>query len=492
MAYTDLREWLKKLESENELAKVKAKVDWNLEIGGIVQEAFDREGPALLFENIKDHENTLCRKLFVGSLATYPKIALAMGIPKETPHREIVNVYLERIKKPLKPVSVKTGAVKKNILMGDQVDLFQFPTPKWHDRDGGRYIGTCDGIVTKDPETGWVNIGLYRRMIHDRNHTGITIIHGQHIWMHWRKYRKLGRKTMPIAMVNGWDPVLPLAACAGFPIGACEYDYMGALRQEPVELVKCETLDLEVPASAQIVMEGEISTDFSTFRMEGPFGEYHGYYGAEASKKPVVTWNCITHQDDPILQGTLEGVPINEDDRMTSVNVSALYWDHLAKNMVGVKGVHLEPSGSTAIVQIDNSYVGQVTQAASLIWGLGTSAVFGKNIIVVDEDVDIFDLNRVFWALGTRVHPPRDIIQYPGTTITTDPVIHPKDRIGVPGATTIEATRLLIDATKYIGNPRAEGWFGEKFAPVCYPDEKTMKTVRERWKEYGIKTSKGE
>src|SRR4030067_3617604 len=102
---------------------------------------------------------------------------------------------------------------------------------------------------------------------------------------------------------------------------------MGALRQEPVQLVKCETVDLEVPASAQIVMEGEISTDFNTFRMEGPFGEYHGYYGSEASKKPVVTWSCITHQDDPILQATLEGVPINEDDRMTSVNMSALYWD---------------------------------------------------------------------------------------------------------------------------------------------------------------------
>ena len=143
-----------------------------------MQEVFDREGPALLFENIKDHENTLCKKLFVGSLATYPRIALAMGLAKDTPHKEIVRVYRERIRKPVKPVSVKFGVVKKNILTGDKIDLYQFPAPKWHDRDGGRYLGTCDGVVTKDPETGWVNIGLYRRMIHDKNHTGITIILG--------------------------------------------------------------------------------------------------------------------------------------------------------------------------------------------------------------------------------------------------------------------------------------------------------------------------
>jgi len=489
MAYDDLREWIDTLEKEEELTRVKAKVDWDLEIGGIVQEVFDKNGPALLFENIKDHEDTLSKKLFVGSLQSYSRIALMMGLPKDTPPKELIRIYMERLEKPIKPVLVKTGPVKKNVIPSDEADLFQFPAPKWRDRDGGRFIGTCDGVVTKDPETGWVNIGLYRRQILDRNHTGITIIPGQHNWMHWRKHRKLGRKTMPVAMINGWDPVLPMVSCSPQPAGVCEYDVMGAIREEPVELVKCETIDLEVPANAQIVIEGEISLDFESFRKEGPFGEFMGYYGSLASKKPVVTWNCITCQDDPILQGTLEGVPINEDHHMESINLSALCWKTLNQCMRGVLGVNVHPSTGwvNAFVQIDNSYLGQVQQVATGIWCNDWAFQVAKNIMVVDADIDIFDLNKLSWAFATRVYPPRDIIQFPGTTIVTDPSVHPKDRVGLKGQTTYMGVRLLIDATKFLGNPRHEDYEGERFAPVARIDEDTITKVRDRWKEYGIK-----
>ena len=485
MAFNDLRQWLSQLESEGELARVTAKVDWDLEIGGIAQKVFDEEGPALLFENIKDHENTLCKKFFTASLATYPRIALALGLPKDTPAKKMIEVYMERVKKPLKPVQVKTGAVKENIIAAKDVDLLQFPAPRWHHLDGGRFIGTFDGVVTKDPETGWTNIGLYRRQVHDRNHTGIAIIHGQHVWMHWRKNRKLGNKTMPIAVVNGWDPILPMVACSSQPAEVCEYDIMGALRQKPVELVKCETVDLAVPADAEIVFEGEVLIDFDKFRMEGPFGEYSGYYGSTANKKPVVRWNCITHRTDPILQGTLEGVPINEDHRVESINFSALLWEYLNSKMVGVTGVNVHPSTGWAnvFVQIDNSYIGQVQQAAFGIWGLSIGAHVGKNIIVVDADIDIFDLNKIAWAIGYRVDPKRDIHMITGSIGSTDPVKHPDERVGV---TIAEGTRMLIDATKYFGHKRSDEWFGEKFAPVCYPDDKTMEMVNKRWKEYGL------
>ena len=488
MAYQDLREWINKLEIEEELARVKAKVNWDLEVGGIVQETFDNEGPALLFENVKDYENTLCKKLFVGSLATYTRIALMMGLPKDTLPEELIKVYMERIKKPIKPMLVDSGPVKENVISGDKVDLFQFPVPKWQNRDGGRCIGTCDGVVTKDPETGWVNIGLYRRIILDNNHTGITIIPGQHIWMHWRKYRKLGKKTMPVAMINGWDPVLPMISCSLQPPGVCEYDIMGSLRQEPVELIKCETLDLEVPATAEIVIEGEISLDLDSFRMEGPFGEFQGYYGSLASKKPVVTWNCVTCRNDPILQGTLEGVPINEDHRMESINNSAMVWQYLNERMSGVMGVNVHPSTgwTNVFVKIDNSRMGQVQQVASGIWSMSLASSVGKNVMIVDEDIDIFDLNKIAWAFATRVYPPRDIIQFPGPVLVTDPSIHPKDRVGLKGETGNMGVRLLIDATKFLGNPRAEVLFGERFAPVARPDEETMRSVRERWKAYGI------
>jgi len=485
MGYNDINEWVATLEKEGEIAKVKAEVDWNLEIGGIVQETFDREGPALLFENIKDYKDTFCRKLFTASLSTYPRLALALGLPKDTHPREIVKTYIERVKTPIKPVTVKSGPVKENKLLGEKVNMLEIPAPWWHHRDGGRFVGTCDGVVTKDPETGWVNIGLYRRMIHDRNHTGLVVVHGQHIWRHWRAYKKLGLKTMPVAVVNGWDPVLPLVACSPQPPMVCEYDIMGALRQQPVELVKCETVDLEVPASAQIVYEGEVSLDYDTFKMEGPFGEYCGYYQREASPKPVFTINCITHRNDPIFQGTLEGVPVNEDHMMESINFSALILNYLNENMIGVKSVNADPVSAwgTLFIQVDNSYVGQVFQAASLVWGWDKSNFMGKNIIVVDEDIDIFDLRKVMWAWAYRVDPKRDYHFFPGLFGASDPTITETERIG---RTVYLGTKMLIDATKWIGQPRTDSMWGERFPPTAYPDEETMKKVKSRWKEYGI------
>lgn len=487
MAYQDLRGWINTLEKEGELARVKTKVDWNLEIGGINQKAYDGEGPALLFENIKDYENTLCRKLFVSSLSTFPRISLMMGLPKDTHPRKLITTYMERTKKLVKPKIVKDGPVRENILKGDDVNLFDLPAAKWHQRDGGRYLITMNGVVTKDPDTGWQNAGTYRGMVHDRNHTGLSIVHNQHIWMHWRKHKKLGRKAMPCAVILGWDPVLPMVASSNVPTDIDEYDVMGAIRQEPVELVKCETVDLEVPSSAEIVLEGEISFDISTFRPEGPFGEYSGYYASgERGLRPVFTVNCISYRNDPILQGTLVAPPIDENDRMEEVHHSANVWDELNKHMVGVTGVNVDAStGCTNVfIQIDNSYIGQVQQAAAVIWALPLSVYIGKNIMVVDQDIDIFDLKKLNWAFAYRVDPTRDLIQYPGLISPLDPILHPKDKVR---ADVQMGTRLLIDATKNIMNPRTDQWFGEKFAPVCYPDEETMKIVQSRWEEYGIK-----
>ena len=344
MAFKDLRDWLSTLEREGELARVKTKVNWDLEIGGIMQENFDRQGPALLFENIKDHENTVCKRFFTASLLTFSRIALMMGLPKDTPPRKLVEVYMERSSKAIKPKIVKDGPIKQNKIVGEEIDLSQFPAPRYHDRDGGRYIGTFDGVVTIDPEDKLLNVGLYRRMVHDRNHVGLSFPHGQHAWVHWRKHKKMGEKSMPVAFVIGWDPVLPMIACASVPLGVCEYDVMGAVRQKPVELIKCETSDLMVPASAEMVFEGEVTFDVSTFRMEGPFAEYPGYYVSDVSTKPVMKINCITYRDDPILQGTMESVPINEDHRVESINHSTFLWQELNRQMIGVTGVNVDPS----------------------------------------------------------------------------------------------------------------------------------------------------
>jgi UbiD family decarboxylase len=482
MAYNDMREWIDKLEKAGELARIKTEVDWDLEIGAIARENMDTGGPALLFENIKDHKNTLCKKLFTCSLSTFSKIALMMGLSKDTPYKDLIKVWRERAKKPIKPVIVDKGSCKENILKGNDVDLFQFPTPHWQKLDGGRYIGTFHGVVTKDPDTGWTNVGTYRQMIHDKNTTTMSVAQGQHIWFHWKKYRPKG-KNMPLAVTIGWDPVLPAVAAAPVPTGIDEYEIMGALRQKPVELIKCETVDLYVPASSEIVLEGEVITDRSQFIPCGPFGEFTGHYGL-ASLRPPFKVNCITFRSDPILQGTMEGMPINEDHRISSVNHSAFIWDLLDERMTGVTGVNNDPSAyANLIVQIDNSYYGQVHQVAANVWSSHLSNMTCKNIIVCDQDVDIYDLNRVFWALGYRVDPAKDIIQFPGWISALDPIVHPKDRLSAGGN---KGIRLLIDATKPIDRPRTDEYWGERFAVVAYPDDETMRRVRGNWKKYGI------
>jgi UbiD family decarboxylase len=486
MAYNDLREWISKLEAEGELARIKTEVDWDLEIGGITREVADRKGPALVFENIKDCKRTICTKLFANSLGSFSRIALMLGLSKDTPYREVIKVWRERTKKPIKPVIVDRGPCKENILKGDDVDLFQLPVPHWQKRDCGRYISTFDGVITKDPDTGWENVGVYRKVIHDKNSTSTSVAQGQHIWMHWRKYRRKGQ-NMPLAVAIGWDQVLPAVAAAPVPQGIDEWDVMGALRQKPVELVKCETVDLHVPASCEIVLEGEVLTDVKTFKNCGPFGEYTGYYGLP-SMRPIFKVNCITFRKDPIFQGTMEGLPTCEDQMISAVAYSAVAWDLLDERMQGVTGVNCDPSvGHTnLIVQIDNSYFGQVQQVAANVWSSKISLDLGKNIIVVDPDIDIYDLGKVFWAFAYRVDPTRDILQYPGWIHALDPIVHVKDpkRLG-PGGN--QGTRLLIDATKSIDKPRADEYGGERFAVVAYPDDETMKMVRDRWKEYGIK-----
>lgn len=484
MAIKDFRHWLEILEKEGEVARVTEKVDWDLEIGAIVEETYRIGGPALLFENIKDHEDTFCRRFHSAALSTYPRIALMMGLPKDTPYRELIKVHRERMKKPVDPVIVDSGPVKENIMRGDDVDMTAFPAPKWHERDGGRYIGTFDGVVTKDPDTGWTNVGLFRRMVHDKRRIGCSVPTGQHIHRHFRKYRKMG-KPMPIAVVNNYIPALCAISCCPIPPEEDEYKYIGALNGAPVELVKCETNDIMVPANAEIVYEGELTTDFDEFEWEGPFGEYTGYFTSQRQKAPVFKVNCITHRNDPVLQGTMEGVPINEDHMIESVNHSSILWDRLAERIPGVTGVNVDASTGWAnvFVQIDNHYMGQVAQVANGIWSMPLSFMVGNNVWVVDEDIDIYDLNQMMWAFAYRCDYKKDIHAFPGSISPLDPRVHPDDRTRVA---INKGWRVLFDCTKPLDAKRTEHWFNEKFAPLAIAGEEITKKVRSQWEKYGI------
>src|SRR3990172_3538408 len=287
-AFADLRGWIDWLESRGQLRRVAAEVDWDLELGGIARTVQCMEGPALLFENIKDHKNTRGRRLFLGGLGSYPRVAATLGLPMDASLPDMIAHCRRAFREGIRPMVVSSAPVKENIVSGADINLYEFPVPRWHHLDGGRYIDTFAGVVTKDPETGEVNVGMYRGMIVGKNKIAKLMVMAQHWGRHFYKYREMG-KPMPVAIVYGWDDALPFCACMPIPHrGYSEWDVIGAIRGEPVQLVKCETMDLEVPASAEIVVEGTISPDPATFELEGPFGEYTGWCEGKASLKPGV------------------------------------------------------------------------------------------------------------------------------------------------------------------------------------------------------------
>ena len=409
MPYEDLRQFIGACEERKELVRMRDEVDWNLEIGAITRRSFDLQGPAILFENVKGSPKGF--SFFSGMVSTYRRYALAMNLPPETPIKEIIRTYYLRIKKPIPPEIVSSGVCKDNRMEGDKVDILRFPTPKWNPRDGGRFIGTFGCVITRDPENGWVNMGVYRMMIHDARSTGMFIVPAQHIGYHFRKYRELN-KLMPTAVAIGVDPAVVLASCGRFPFNVNEFEMAGALRQSPLKLVKCETLDLEVPANSEIVLEGYINPN--KLKKEGPFGEYIGYYAGGIQERPVFDIHCVTYRNNPINTGTLEGKPIVEDHLIMSIGNSALSRKALIDDL-GIPAVEdiayhpWSPSNHLVVISTNgNPYPGHDKHVASALWGTKVGA--GADwVVIVNKDIDITNLNEVIWAMCTRCKPDRDI-----------------------------------------------------------------------------------
>ncbi len=296
MGFMDVREWLGVLEKAGELRRIGAEVDWDRELGAVARRVLEKKGPALLFENIKGYRTGRCTKVFTGGLGSRARLAIALGFPPDVSNAELVPYVMKKNQERRPPVLVKTGPVKDRILRGAAIDQTEFPVPRWHFLEGGRYIHTFSAVVTRDPDTRVMNVGVYRGMIGQKDTTPMLLIKGgQHWGQHFLKYTARG-EPMPVACVIGWDPIMPFLAGSPIPAGVCEWDVMGAYRDEPVELVRCETVDLEVPAGAEIVLEGFISDDPSTWESEGPFGEYTGYVSDVPTPRPTMRLTCITHR----------------------------------------------------------------------------------------------------------------------------------------------------------------------------------------------------
>jgi UbiD family decarboxylase len=494
--FGDQRGWLRALREAGELHEVTAPVDWNIELGTVMRLAQGTgTGPALLFSNIKDYNgsNSRGRQVFGCSLSSYRRVAMMLGLPADAHPRELVKVGRNILTGTIAPKVVKTGSVKENVLKGEDIDLLQFPVPLWNRCDGGRYIATYAGCVTEHPDTHVMNVGVYRGMVADKTHVPIYMYRAQHIGHHALAWQQKGAKEMPIAYVIGWEPSLDFCAGAPVPAGVCEYDVMGAIRGAPVELVKCESHDLYVPATAEIVIEGFLPFDPATHMLEGPFAEFTGYVAGERAPRPTIRVTAITHRNDPVLRGTIEGAlpgSFSENAICSSIMRSALAWNVLDRAGVpGVTDVWGPPVHATTnlLIRLKQTYRNQAKQAANAIWGSSASHVRYKHITVVDDDIDIHDYAAVDWAIAYRVNAgENDIVIMPSTFgAGLDPSTRKRDRnIALFG--TGKWNRLLIDATINLDYDPDPDFGGARFPPTVWPSPEDEKAARSRWAELGL------
>ncbi len=408
MAYKDLRAWIEEAERMGELQRFDG-VNWDEEIGALI-EINGLEGkkrPALLFDNIKDYP---AGYRVLGSLLTsMPRLALTTGMPANVSGIEFVREWRNRMRnlKTIPPVLVNKGPVMENIMEGDDVDLFKFPVPRYHEADGGRYIGTASVTLTKDTDSDWVNLGTYRVQLHDKNTVGFFISPGKQGRIHREKYFAMG-KPCPVAISVGQDPILFLVAGLGMPPGVCEYDIAGGIKGEPIEVIRGLT-GLPLPAHGEIVLEGESLPNET--RNEGPFGEFTGYYGSAERAEPLIRVKRVYHRNNPIITACPPYRPPNDSDFFQSPILSAIIWENMEKaGIPDVKGVWMHAAASCwafVVVSIKQRYPGHARQAGLVASQVQGAAYMGRYVVVVDDDIDPSDINNVLWAIGTRSDPAR-------------------------------------------------------------------------------------
>jgi len=476
MPYKDLREFIEALDKSGDIHRIKKEVDWNLEAGAITRKCCEDVGPAILFEKIKDYPEGY--RVLGNPLASFRRLAIALDMPPDSAYTEILSRYDEGMKNPIKPILVSGGPCKEEIHIGNDVDLYEFPSLMIHGGDGGRYLCTWHVTITKDPDSEWVNWGMYRAMIHDKNTMGGLIIPFQHIGMIYAKYEER-EESMPFAISISPEPVTAFVGAHSIPYGVSEADVIGGLRGEPVSLVKCETNDLLVPASSEIVIEGEI---LPYERMqEGPFGEYPGYEVGGRAPRHVYHVKAITHRNTPILAASNMGVPIDDCDVINSISYASDARLYLIRAGLPIVGVYMPPEGCTfmLIVSTKTPYAGIANRIASCIWGSkGGSAI--PKIIVVDDSVDPTDMSAVFHAFSTAHHPIRGSHALSNTQgHGLIPYLSGHDRTHGIGA------NVVYDCTW------PKDWSEEEIPTKAsfrdiYPKE-IQKRVLSNWREYGFK-----
>jgi UbiD family decarboxylase len=470
MRYHDLRSWLEAVEALGQLQRVQG-AHWDLELGAITEVMCRKrdDPPALLFDDIPDYPPGY--RVLTNQLCTVERLALTVGLPTDLDERGFIQAWRRRLGDlhPIEPVEVPPdeAPVFENRFVGADVDLTRLPVPRYHLQDGGRYIGTANLDITRDRTTGWVNAGTYRVMLHDARTLGFFISPGKHGRIHRQEYFDAG-EPCPVAISFGQDPLLFLAATVDVPHGVSEYAWAGAVRGEPVRVVRAPLTGLPVPADAEIVIEGEAVPGET--RPEGPFGEWTGYYASASRPEPVIRVKALYHRNDPILCGSPPFKPSAKAERYCWLLRSAAIWNQVeAAGVPDVVGVRCHPAAGRflVIISIRQRYPGHARQAAHVASQCRAGAYLGRYVIVVDEDVDIYDTDDVLWALATRSEPATDIdLIRRAWSGPLDPVI-PPDQKGFN-------SRAIIDATKPFE-------WKDRFPPVSAITAEQQADVERRW-----------
>ena len=481
----DLRGFIKILEERGQLKRISALVDPDMEIAEISNRMLQKGGPGLLFENVKGASFPVA----VNLMGTVERICWAMNMEKPE-ELETLGKKLSMLQQPKPPkkisqaidfgkvlfdvVKAKPGRdffppCQQVVIQGQDLNLNKLPLIRPYPGDAGKII-TLGLVITKDCETGIPNVGVYRLQLQSQNTMTVHWLSVRGGARHLRKAAERGKK-LEVAIALGVDPLIIMAAATPIPVDLSEWLFAGLYGGSGVNLARCKTVDLEVPADSEFVLEGTITP--GEVLPDGPFGDHMGYYGG-VEDSPLVRVQCMTHRKDPVYLTTFSGLPPKEE-AMMAIALNRIYTPILRQQVSEIVDFFLPMealSYKAAIISIDKAYPGQARRAALAFWSALPQFTYTKFVIVVDKDINVRDPRQVVWAISSKVDPTRDVFILPNTPFDT--LDFASEKLGLGG-------RMGIDATTKIP-PETEHEWGSPLKS----DPRVAAMVERRWQEYGL------
>lgn len=470
-AALDLRVFLERAKAAGEVQEI-PEAHWNLEIGAITEILAESDPcPALLFDKIVGYPQGY--RVLSNILHSPLRHALALAIPSEVRGIDLVKAVKARLDdfKPIAPKEVREAPVLENVGSEKAVNILGFPAPHWHEMDGGRYIGTFDAVICRDPDTGYVNIGTYRVQVHDEKTVGLFMIPGKHGNLIAQKYWEKGEEC-PFVIACGVPPAMILGSAVGIPWGVSEYDFLGGLLGTPIPVAEGRLTGLPMPAFAEIVLEGYAPSPDRLSHLEGPFGEWPGYYASGAQSGPVVQIKSIYHRNDPIITG---------DPPLKTYLNSEIYmyircaniWSAMDRcGIPDVRGVWFPRQGRFVVaVAIRQRYTGHARQVGHAVLATRDGGRDVRMVIVVEDDIDITNVNELLWAVASRWDPKSssEIVDVPASVL--NPTLSPDQK----AKNNLMGSCIIIDAC------RPYGW-KEEFPPVSAVSPEYRDEVLGKWR----------